>query len=610
MIKNIRMKKWAGGIALILVGLIAGYVLFSSTPHDHDYSADHVHDEYCDHDHDGEAGQTAGNAGVEYWTCSMHPAVRSDEPGACPICGMDLIPARADDREMDEYTMEMSEAAVALARIRTTPVFRGKPEKHIRLPGRITVDERRITNVTAHFPGRIRDLMVDFTGAPIRKGEPMATIYSPELVSAQRELLEALKRQDRLPGMVESAREKLRRWELTEAQIREIEERGEVRTDLEILSPVDGFVLTRNISREQHVQEGSVLFEVADLAQVWAVFEAYEEDVGWISTGNPVTFELRAAPGQKMNAAISYIDPTVNPNRRTIRVRADIENPDRRLKPEMLARGVIVAELPEEALMVPASAVLWTGPRSILFVLDTEAERPRFEAREVTLGPRSGDDYVIAEGVEEGEHVVSHGTFRVDSEFQLADRFSMMNREPGRGAPIVHDHGPPDEHDHDDVIIGAPPEDLRGEVPDDFREEFTQLLFEYIDIKEALVESDLETALQAGEDFIEALESIGKHRMRGDAHMAWMVFYDNIHAHGQALTNATDLEEARNEFRFLSNIMIEATTSLGADDDFYHQFCPMAFDDQGGSWISDEAAIRNPYLPETMLRCGEVKAEL
>ena len=585
----------------MLVGLIAGYVLFSGVPHDHDGDPGHVHDEYCDHDddHDG-----------EYWTCSMHPAVRSDEPGACPICGMDLIPVR-EDREFDQYTMEMSEAAVALARIRTTPVFRGTPEKKIRLPGRIQVDERRITNVTAHFPGRIRELKVDFTGAPIRKGEPMATIYSPELVTAQRELLEALRQQERFPGMVESAREKLRRWELTNEQIREIEARGEVRTDLEILSPVDGFVLARNISREQHVQEGTVLYEVADLSHVWAVFEAYEEDAGWISTGDPVSFRLRAEPGETRNAEITYIDPAVDPNRRTIRVRADLENPEMRLKPDMLAHGEIAARLPEEALMVPASAVLWTGPRSVLFVLDTEAPRPRFEAREVTLGHRSGDYYVIRDGVAEGEHAVYHGAFRVDSEFQLADRFSMMNREPGRGAPIVHDHGPPDEyHDHDDPVIGAPPEDLQAEVPADFRAEFTGLVFEYIDIKEALVASDLENAVQAGEAFIQALESIGEHRMRGDAHMAWMVFHENLHAHVRALAGGDDLETVRSEFRFLSNILIEAITSLGADDVFYHQFCPMAFDNQGGNWVSDEEAIRNPYLPETMLRCGEVVGEL
>jgi membrane fusion protein, copper/silver efflux system len=609
MIKNIRLKKWTGAVSLVLVGLLAGYLLFSSVPHDHDYEPGHVHDESCAHETDGESRQAAGDADAQYWTCSMHPAVRSDEPGSCPICGMDLIPVR-EDRDLDVYTMEMSEAAVALARIRTTPVVRGTPEKRIRLPGRIQVDERRMTYITAHFPGRIRNLRVDFTGAPIRSGEPMATIYSPELVAAQRELLEALRRQDRLPAMVESAREKLRRWELSEEQIRAIEERGEVQTDLDIISPVDGFVLARNVTREQHVEEGSILFEVADLTHVWAVFEAYEEDVKWISPGDPISFQLRAHPGQVRNATVSYIDPTINPERRTVRVRADVENPEGHLKPDMLAHGEIAGELSEEGLMVPASAVLWTGPRSMLFVLDTEAERPRFEAREVLLGHRSGDFYVIEEGVEEGEHVVFHGAFRVDSEFQLADRFSMMNREPGRGAPVLHDHGPPDEHLQDEGIIGAPPEIFHDEVPADFREAFTRLLLEYVSLKEALVDSDLGNAIQTGEKFIQALETIGEHRMTGDAHVAWMVFYNNILSHAQSLTEANDLEAVRGEFRFLSNVLIEALISLGADDHFYVQFCPMAFDNQGGHWISDEDQIRNPYLPETMLRCGEVIEEL
>ena len=593
----IRIKQFSGGIALVLAGLLAGYVVFSNG---------HAPSPTDTHDH----AETAEEAEIEYWTCSMHPQIREDQPGTCPICAMALIPVYKEEQEAGEYSMAMSEAAMKLARIQTSLVVRDVPEKNIRLPGRIEVDERRITNVTAHFPGRIRTLNVDFTGAPIRKGAPMATIYSPELVSTQRELIEALRRKDQFPGLVESARQKLRQWELSEQQIREIEQRGAVQTDIDILSPVDGFVLARNISREQHVEEGTILFEVADLAYVWAVFEAYEEDIEWIAAGDTVTFQMRSQPGTITSATIDYIDPVINPKSRTIRMRADIENSDARLKPEMLLSGEVTARMAEEKLMVPASAVLWTGPRSILFVMDPEADQPFFEAREITLGQRSGDFFVIEEGVYEGEEVVSHGAFRVDSAFQLADRLSMMNREPGKGVVPVHDHGPADamaEHDHDEMAMAEEPPDLSREVDAGFRKEFTALVRDYLVLKDALVASDLAEAKNAGSNFIQTLASIGQHRMTGDAHMAWMTIYNNIESHGKPIADRNDLEQVRNDFRFLSDILIDALITLGADDDFYHQYCPMAFANQGGHWISDVPDIRNPYLPETMLRCGEVK---
>ncbi len=593
-------KKFSTGIALVLAGLVAGYVLFSGG-HDHGVT------ECPDH------AEAADEAEIAYWTCSMHPQIREDQPGSCPICAMALIPKYKEERTADDYSMAMSEAAVQLARIQTSPVIRGVPEKNIRLPGRIKVDERRITNVTAHFPGRIRTLHVDFTGAPIRKGEPMATIYSPELVGAQRELIEALNRRDRLPGMVEAARQKLRQWDLSEKQIADIEQRGVVETDIDILSPVDGFVLARNVSREQHVAEGTILYEVADLAYVWAVFEAYEEDIQWIAAGDTVRFRMRAQPGTITSATIDYIDPVMNPKSRTIGLRADIENNGTRLKPDMLLSGQISARLAEEKLMVPAGAVLWTGPRSIVFVMDKEADQPVFEAREVTLGQRSGDFFVVEEGVYEGEEVVSNGAFRVDSAFQLADRFSMMNREPGRGVVPVHDHGPADAagvHDHDDLAVADDPADLKREVDAQFRGEFTALIHDYLVLKDALVASSLEAAKNAGGDFMQTLGAIGEHRMRGDAHMAWMSIYSNIESHGGPIADRNDLEQVRNDFRFLSDVIIDAVKTLGADDDFYHLFCPMAFGDEGGHWISDVPDIRNPYLPETMLRCGVVREKL
>ncbi|MEX0890358.1 MAG: efflux RND transporter periplasmic adaptor subunit, partial [Balneolaceae bacterium] len=281
-------------------------------------------------------------------------------------------------------------------------------------------------------------MKVDFTGASIREGEPMATIYSPELIAAQRELLEAARQKERNPRLYESTRQKFRLWEFTDEQIQAIEERGTVQNELEILSPADGYVLSHNVAEEQHVTEGTVIYEVANLDRVWVVLEAYEGDLNWIQTGHKITFRTRNNLGQQFEATVNWIAPVVDPRERTVSIRADLANPGNQLKPDMLVRGSLHAEMDSDELMVPATSVLWTGPRSLVYVKDTSVDVPRFEAREVELGVRAGDYYVIEEGVEEGEEVVFNGNFRIDSEMQLADRFCMMNRDPGKGAIRLH----------------------------------------------------------------------------------------------------------------------------------------------------------------------------
>ncbi len=595
------------GAGLVLAGLLLGWILFAG-PADHDHE-DNGHD----HDHEmaeGEHDHSAEN-GEEVWTCSMHPSVREDGPGACPICGMDLIPASAEEHE-DDYSMVMTESAVKLADIQTTSVVRGNPEREIRMPGRIKVDERRLVNITTQFPGRVIKTKVDFTGAPIRKGEPMASVYSPELIVAQRELLEAARKKESNPRLYESARQKFRFWEFTDNQIDNIISHGEVQRELEILSPADGFVMSRNIADEEHFAEGSVIFEVANLDHLWVVLEAYEEDLDWISTGDEIRFSTRGNPGNSHTATVSYIDPVIDSRKRTAGVRADIENNDMRLKPEMLVSGTVKSVMEEEKLMVPASSVLWTGPRSLVYVKDTGADTPRFEAREVDLGLRSGDHFVIEDGVEEGEQVVFHGAFRVDSEFQLADRFSMMNREPGTGAVPAHDHGDMDMDDHDDPAMDhddhAEPDDEPHEhgeaidgATDDFREDFAAVLEYYLQGKEALTTSDFDGARQAFERTAEELEAVGLHRMEGDAHMRWMDQYEAIDGHLDHILEAGDIEELRQGFAQLSHVLIEVVRNYEIPGVHYHQYCPMVDED----WLSSEEEIANPYDPD-MLRCGEV----
>lgn len=599
---NITKKQLLIGAGLIITGLLLGWLIFGGSHtqngHQHDELSQeemdqHVMDEHTDAD------------GEIIWTCSMHPQVRENEPGNCPICGMELIPASSEARE-DDYSMVMTQASMQLANIQTTPVVRAVPQREIRLPGRVTVDERRISYVTAHFEGRIQNVEIDYTGAPIREGEVMATIYSPELVSAQRELLQAVQVRDRNPSLYKSAVRKFQLWEFTDEQIQGIIDRGEVMRNMEILSPVDGYVMERNVVDEQHVMEGTVIYEVANLDQLWVTLEAYEEDLNWLSEGSSIEFTTRSNSGRAYQAIVDYIDPAFNPQSRTIRVRANIENPDHSLRPDMLVSGIVTADMREEKLMVPVSSVLWTGPRSLVYVKDTLADVPRFEVKEVSLGARAGDYYVIEDGLEEGQAVVFNGAFRIDSEFQLADRFSMMNREPGRGAIPMHDHGAMngDDHDHVDYIEELPHDHSDGidGVTENFQQDFQGLIRHYLDGKEALFASDTEVVRQSFQRAREELESIGLHRMQGDAHMRWMEQYETIENHLDHITGADDIEEQREGFRGLSDLMIEVINNYAIPGVIYHQYCPM----EDASWLSTEEQIENPYAPETMPRCGEV----
>tara|TARA_R100001143_G_scaffold63595_1_gene73217 strand:+ start:34437 stop:36224 length:1788 start_codon:yes stop_codon:yes gene_type:complete len=576
---------------VLLFGFIIGWLFFGGS---------HEQDNLATHDHE----MTTEN-GQEVWTCSMHPSVRSDQPGSCPICGMDLIQVTSEESE-DDYSMVMTEASIQLANIQTTPVIREVPQKEIVLPGRVTLDERRISYVTTHFAGQIHDVNIDFVGAPIRRGEVMATIYSPEVVTAQRELIEAYRNRDRNPGMYESVVRKFEFWKFSDQQIQQILERGTVQTNMEILSPVNGFVMNRNVVDDQHVIEGTIIYEVGSLDHLWVTLDAYEEDIAWISTGDAIEFSTRSNPGHIYETVVDYIDPTFNPEKRTIRIRANIENNESHLRPDMLVTGTLTAVQDEEKLMVPSSSVLWTGPRSLVYVKDNTADTPRFIVREVDLGVKSGDYYVIESGLEEGEEVVFNGAFRVDSEFQLADRFSMMNRQPGTNAvPMGHQHG--------DVEMSETAEqsteqsiERYSDVPEQFRSQLTEAIQIYLEGKDALVESDLENSKQHFLSFASKLEEIGIHGLSGNGHMAWMESYERLMEQAGRITATDDIEEARDAFRRLSDELINAVQLFGIDGVVYHQYCPMAFGNEGANWLSNEEQIQNPYLPETMLTCGEV----
>jgi len=366
----------------------------------------------------------------QIWTCAMHPQIRLDHPGKCPICGMELILLQNAGPKIDSNAVHFSKEAMELANVSTSIVSYQKPVKEVRLYGKVQADERLLQNQVAHIGGRIEKLFVNFTGEPVHKGQLLAMIYSPDLITAQQELIEAAKSKQTQPEIYQAAMEKLMQWMLTDRQIAQIEKSGKVKTNFEVYSNTSGIVTARRVNTGDHVSEGSVLYDIANLSSIWVLFDAYESDLPFLKVGNTISFSLQALPGTNFSAKIQFIDPVIDPVNRVAKVRVEVSNGGGKLKPEMFATGVVKANLNEfkDKLVIPRSAVLWTGKRSIVYVKQSDTQEINFKMREIDLGPMLGNSYVVLGGLKDGEEIVTDGTFSVDAAAQLAGKLSMMNR--------------------------------------------------------------------------------------------------------------------------------------------------------------------------------------
>jgi Cu(I)/Ag(I) efflux system membrane fusion protein len=454
--------------------------------------------------HDAHDPGGAPEAAVRFWTCSMHPEIQLPEPGKCPKCGMDMIPVM--DSQEDEPTglreLKLSPTAQALAEVETAPVERRFVTTEIRMVGKVDYDEAKLAYLTAWVPGRLDRLYVDYTGVQVKKGDHMVSIYSPELLAAQEELIQAIETvanlkgsdmsliKDRAADTVVASREKLRLWGLADEQIEEIEKRGTLDDHLTIYSPISGIVIHMNAREGGYVQTGTRIYTIADLSQVWVKLDAYESDLSWVHYGQDVAFETESYPGRTFRGTIAFIDPVLNEKTRTVKVRVNVDNRSGDLKPGMFVRatvradiaaggtvfssklagkwispmhpeivkdepgecdicgmplvsaeslGVVLGDTEKAPLVIPASAPLITGRRAIVYV--KSPDKPGvFEGREIVLGQRAGDYYLVLRGLSEGEHVVTKGNFKLDAELQIYAKPSMMTPEGGGGSS-GHDHG-------------------------------------------------------------------------------------------------------------------------------------------------------------------------
>lgn len=568
-------------IATLVVGLLIGWKLgFQSADQDtHSSTNPPIHK----------------STNPQTWTCSMHPQIRQHEPGDCAICGMDLIPLE-ENASNDPLVLEMTPEAVKLASIQTTVIGgSGEPSSHkLRLSGKIQADERRASSQVTHIPGRIEKLYVTFTGEQVQKGQRLADLYSPEMITAQRELLEAKNMANINPDLLEAARTKMRYWKISEATIQAIEESGNVEEVFPIYADATGIVTNRRVAVGDYVSRGGVLFDLVNLNRVWALFDAYEDDLANITLGGQINFTTPALPKRDFSAGVSFIDPIINPQTRVAAIRVEVANPGGWLKPEMLVYGELENAAPNATqLTVPKSAVLWTGPRSVVYVKLPEAIVPSFQFREVELGERIGDSYTVLEGLETGEEVVTYGSFAIDAAAQLNNQASMMNKN---------------------VLLKSSEEaeqlpDYIASTSEDFKAQLVTIIEQYIAVKDALVLDDMEGASSAATSFLTVLAKVDMTLLTGDAHTFWLEQLASFRTYAQVIQSETEvIEQQREAFELLSLALIKTVKVYGVvAATYFIQHCPMAFDNQGADWLSKEDQILNPYFGDRMLRCGVVK---
>ena len=658
---------------------------------------------HAEHDHAGET----------IWTCSMHPQIQLPESGQCPICFMDLIEVQKEITENRASLRQISfdSRARKLAEVEVQEVRRGKGLTEIRMVGKVDYDETRVGTITSWVNGRIDKLFVDYTGSHVKRGQPMVKVYSPELLTAQAELIQAsvaLKRSEESGNEIirktagrtlTASREKLRLLGLGNKQLQAIEKQGKPTDHIILTAPLSGIVIKKDVNEGMYVKTGSPIYTLADLDRVWVVLEAYESDLQSLTLGQRIHFSVESFPGTAFQGEVAYIDPLVNTSTRTVRIRLNVDNKEAKLKPGMFVRAVssvaAVTDPENTPLLIPGSAPLITGKRALVYV-QLPGQPGVYVGREIVLGARQGDFYQVKSGLKEGELVVTRGNFKIDSAIQLQARPSMMN--PYLGETGAADTSYPSLFlsrlnllnrnfgDYSKEVHGADREKLaasldkfkitlasiNGEgLEEDARlswqelsmllgsdivllgeaenreeterlyivlsEHFFQLrrrfdlndvdaaqlgspelkmkistfINGYLELQQFLADDKFEAAREKSGALISKSDAVVTSLQETGEDLASSLAV-SLGEDMQRLTGAASLDEIRTVFYPLSQTLARIVETFGSagEKPLYIQFCPMAFDNKGATWLAASEEINNPYFGTMMLKCGEVRKQI
>ena len=516
----------------------------------------------------------------------MHPWIKSDKPDAkCTICGMALVAAgNANagnaDAPLDPNLVTLTANQAAVTGVQTATVTRGALVRTLRVNGVIDDDDTRHRILAARVPGRVEKLFINFVGAEVKEGEPLATIYSPEMLTAQRTYTErvragtaAFTASERL-----AARERLLELGLTVEEVRILEGTLEPTAMLTIRAPMSGTVVSRAAYEGQYVQTNDRLFEIGDFARMWFVFDVYESDLAWIRTGQSVELAVPSLPGRLLTAPIAFIDPNLNETTRTARARVVLDNPDRMLLHRQTGQAFVKLEAPD-VLLIPRSAVLQHRGHPVVFV---ESATRAYAAREIQLG-RIGDTTAeVAGGLAEGDKVVTQGALLLDGQAQLAHAAVAGVGDPGPGSPSPATISAT-EPGHDDAAYAL----------------LKTLAFASADAAGALAADDL----SAYQKNLPALRTGLQAYLAGHAPSA----RGSLAIFKNTLADSADLRAARRAFEPFSTALADLVLAqhLNHREGLHIYQCPMTPVLGTGRWLARENKTRNPYFGSAMLDCGE-----
>lgn len=561
-----KYTKYSIYLAFLLFGLLLGYLLFSESKISRQTNnLEHV------------------NQGV--FTCSMHSSIDSEKKGTCPICGMDLVERSLDNVSDSNNRFEMSERAVALANIQTSVIEIKTQNGKIDLLGEITSNDKTNATQTTLFDGRLDKLDVNYIGEYVRKGQVIGTIYSPDLYLAQDKLLTSASYKDTHEKLYAAARNTLGLWKLTDKQIEDLLKTGKPIQNFPLVADVAGTVVEIIASEGNYFKQGDPLFKVSRLSTVWAVFQAYENQIPFLKIGQEIEISSEAFKGELVIAKISFIEPILDRVNRVVSVRVEISNKDGKWKPGMFVEGkVIVGDNDENFLMVPKSAVLWTGERSVVYK-KTVSSKPVFELLRVNLGESVGDNYIVLGGLEMGDEIVTNGTFVIDAAAQLQGKNSMMYSNEV------------------DLEQNEMYQENTNKLSHEQNLKLKKAFQVYFKLKNEFVDSNSEESVKLANELKNGLNSIDKTNMSKNL----TSIIEEAIVSLAIIEKNKSLDKNRFGFKSLSKAMISMSTQItDYGSPIYVQHCPMADNNAGADWLSLEKAIKNPYFGNKMLTCGSV----
>ncbi|MCC6145553.1 MAG: efflux RND transporter periplasmic adaptor subunit [Candidatus Hydrogenedentes bacterium] len=536
------------------------------------------------------AGAPTGESGGQLWTCSMHPQVIQTEPGACPICHMQLVPLRGTKGENHTSgALEIDPAMVQNMGVRTAVIGRGPLYREIRAAGYLREAEPNVNDVSLRVMGWIEKLYANTEGMYVKAGDPLFELYSPEIYQALSELISLKNRDGHGEALANTSARRLELWGLTTAQITEYASRSEAPRTVTILSKAEGHVLEKMVSEGAGVEAGMTLFKIVDHDLLWMDIALFEMDLPYIALGQTVRATVESIPGDAATGVIDFIYPHVNMENRTTSARVAINNPGMRLRPGMYATARLDVILGEDTLLAPREAIINTGARQIAFV---DGGGGHFQLKELELGNQGSDGFVeVVTGLAEGDSVVTSGQFLLDTESRLREAVQkFLTKEPA--AKTVDDRS-------------APP--LEGEMaPEatDTSPETDALYTEYLKLSALLgAPPSGDTPLDLA-PLIAAAETLSAN----EAHPAKKVAIAILDAARPMA--GLPLEEQRKAFGPLSDALIalsgQFAPSGAVTPNLFIIHCPMA----DRSWIQPGDAVANPYYRDEMKQCGTVVREV